>query len=79
MYIVHTVKRDEYMKQYTQTIGKNVYTVREKIGYLIVRKKDSLSGFLLYSCLEKLWNYIEGYGILFMLLRTANWNLVVTV
>lgn len=51
MYIVHTVKKDEYMEQYTQTIGKNVYTVRGKIGYLVVRKEDSLSVF--YSCVEK--------------------------
>lgn len=54
MYIVHTVKKDEYMKQYTQMIGKNVYTVRGKIGYLVVRKEDSLSVFLLYFCLEEI-------------------------
>ena len=53
MYIVHTVKKDEYMEQYTQTIGKNVYTVRGKIGYLIA-KKNSLSVFLLYHCLEEI-------------------------
>lgn len=47
VYIVHTVKKDEYMEQYTQTIGKNVYTVRGKFGYLIVRKEDLLSVFLL--------------------------------
>ena len=45
MYIVHTVKKDEYMEQYTQMIGKNVYTVREKFGYLIVRNGNSLSDF----------------------------------
>ena len=44
---MHTVKKDEYMEQYTQMIGKNVYTVRRKIGYLVVRKEDSLSVFLL--------------------------------
>lgn len=44
---MHTVKKDEYMEQYTQTIGKNVYTVRGKFGYLIVRKEDLLSVFLL--------------------------------
>jgi len=49
---VHTVKKDEYMERYTQMIGKNVYTVRGKFGYLIVRGKDSLSVFLLYLCLE---------------------------
>lgn len=42
---MHTVKKDEYMEQYTQMIGKNVYTVRGKIGYLIVGKKNSLSVF----------------------------------
>lgn len=50
MYIVHTVKKDGYMEQYTQTIEKNVYTVRGKFGYLIVRKENSLSVFLLYFC-----------------------------
>lgn len=35
---MHTVKNDGYMEQYTQTIGKNVYTVRGKFGYLVVRK-----------------------------------------
>lgn len=45
MYIVHTVKKDGNMEQYTQMIEKNVYTVRGKIGYLIVRKEDSLSVF----------------------------------
>ncbi len=54
MYIVHTVKKDEYMEQYTQMIGKNVYTVRGKIGYLIVRKKNSLSVFLFYPCLKEI-------------------------
>lgn len=43
---MHTVKKDGYMEQYTQTIGKNVYTVRGKFGYLVVRGKDSLSVFL---------------------------------
>lgn len=71
MYIVHTVKKDEYMEQYTQTIGKNVYTVRGKIGYLIVRK-NSLSVFYCIIVWRKLWNYIEWRGILFMLLRTTN-------
>ena len=28
-------------------IGKNVYTVRGKMGYLVVRKKSSLSVFIL--------------------------------
>ena len=42
---MHTVKKDGYMEQYTQMIGKNVYTVKGKIGYLIVRKKNSLSVF----------------------------------
>ena len=45
VYIVYTVKKDEYMEQYTQMIGKNVYTVREKFGYLIVRNGNSLSDF----------------------------------
>ena len=54
MYIVHTVKKDEYMEQYTQTIGKNVYTVGVNFGYLVVRKKNSLSVFLLYTCLEEI-------------------------
>ena len=45
MYIVHTVKKDGYMERYTQMIGKNVYTVSGKIGYLVVRKEDSLSVF----------------------------------
>lgn len=51
---MHTVKKYGYMEQYTQMIGKNVYTVRGKLGYLIVRKKDSLSVFLLYPCLEEI-------------------------
>ena len=51
---MYTVKKDGYMEQYTQTIGKNVYTVRGKFGYLIVRGKDSLSVFLLYTCLEEI-------------------------
>ena len=51
MYIVHTVKKDEYMEQYTQMIGRNVYTVRGKFGYLIVRNGNSLSVFLLYPYL----------------------------
>ena len=63
------------MEQYTQTIRKNVYTVRGKIGYLVVRKKNSLSVFYCISVWGKLWNYIEWHGILFMLLRTANDNL----
>ncbi len=42
---MYTVKKDEYMEQYTQMIGKNVYTVREKFGYLIVRNGNSLSDF----------------------------------
>ena len=54
MYIVHTVKKDGYMEQYTQAIGKNMYTVRRKFGYLVVRKKNSLSVFLLYPCLEEI-------------------------
>ena len=33
------------MEQYTQMIGKNVYTVREKFGQLIVRNGNSLSDF----------------------------------
>ena len=60
MYIVHTVKKDGYMEQYTQTIGKNVYTVREKIGYLIVSNGNSLSVFLSYFCLEEI---VELYGM----------------
>jgi hypothetical protein len=60
VYIVHTVKKDEYMEQYTQTIGKNVYTVREKIGYLIVSNGNSLSVFLSYFCLEEI---VELYGM----------------
>ena len=51
---MHTVKKDEYMEQYTQTIGKNVYTVGVNFGYLVVRKKNSLSVFLLYTCLEEI-------------------------
>lgn len=51
-FTVYTVKKDEYMEQYTQTIRKNVYIVREKIEYLMVRRKNSLSGFLLYPCLK---------------------------
>lgn len=54
MYIVHTVKKDEYMEQYTQMIGKNVYTVRGKVEKLIVREKNSLSVFLMCPCLEKI-------------------------
>ena len=53
MYIVHTVKKDGYMEQYTQMIGKNVYTVGGKFGYLVVRGKDSLSVFL-YPCLKEI-------------------------
>ena len=75
MYIVYTVKKDEYMEHYTQTIGKNVYIVRAKIGYLIVRKKNSLSVFYCILVWRKLWNYIEWRGILFMLLRITNRNL----
>lgn len=45
MYIVHTVKKDGDMEQYTQMIRKNVYTARGKFGYLIVRKENSLSVF----------------------------------
>lgn len=44
MYIVYTVKKDENMEQYTQMMGKNVYTVRGKYGLLVVRK-NSLSVF----------------------------------
>ena len=69
---MHTVEKDEYMEQYTQMIGKNVYTVRGKIGYLVVRKKNSLSVFYCIFVWRKLWNYMEWHGILFMLLRTAN-------
>lgn len=54
MYIVHTVKKDGYMEQYTQMIGKNVYTVRGKFGYLIVRKEDSLSVFLYHFFMEEM-------------------------
>lgn len=53
MYIVHTVKKDENMEQYTQAIGKNVYAVREKYGYLVMRKKLIIR-FLLYPCLEEI-------------------------
>ncbi len=60
MYIVHTVKKDEYMEQYTQMIGRNVYTVRGKFGYLIVRNGNSLSVFLSYFCLEEI---VELYGM----------------
>ena len=49
---MHTVKKDEYMEQYTQTIGKNVYTVGVNFGYLVVRKKNSLSVFLLSDISE---------------------------
>lgn len=70
------VKKDGYMERYTQMIGKNVYTVRGKIGYLIVRKKDSLSVFYCILVWRKLWNYIEWCGILFMLLRTTNYEFV---
>ncbi len=54
MYIVHTVKKDGNMKQYTQSIGKNVYRVREEFGYLMVRQKNSLSVSLFYPCLEEI-------------------------
>ena len=57
---MHTVKKDGYMEQYTQTIRKNVYTVREKIGYLIVSNGNSLSVFLSYFCLEEI---VELYGM----------------
>ena len=43
---MHAVKKDGNIERYTQMIGKDVYTVREKIGYLVVRKKNSLSVFL---------------------------------
>lgn len=62
---MHKVKKDEYMEQYTQTIEKNVFTVRGKIGYLIVRKRTHYQ-FFIVSVWRKLWNYIEGYGILFI-------------
>lgn len=75
MYIVHTVKKDGYMEQYTQAIGKNVYTVRRKFGYLIVRKRTHYQFFYYILVWRKLWNYIEWHGILFMLLRTTNPNL----
>ena len=75
MYKVYTVKKDEYMEQYTQTIGKNVYTVREEFGYLVVRKKNSLSVFYCILVWRKLWNYIEWRGILFTLFRITNRNL----
>ena len=74
MYIVYTVKKDEYMEQYKQMIGKNVYTVRGKIGYLVVRKEISLSVFYFILVWRKLWNYIEWRGILFVLIRTINWS-----
>ena len=45
---MHTVKKDGNIERYTQMIGKNVYTVSGKFGYLIVGGKDSLSVFLLY-------------------------------
>lgn len=54
MHIVHTVKKDEYMERYTQMIEKNVYAVRGKIRWLVVGKENSLSVFLLYSCLEEI-------------------------
>lgn len=34
------------MEQYIQMIGKNVYTVRGKIGYLVVRGKLIISFFV---------------------------------
>ncbi len=46
MYIVYTVKKDGYMEQYTQMIGKNVYAVRVKYRYLIVRKNPIISFFI---------------------------------
>lgn len=58
MYIVHTVKKDEYMEQYTQMIGKNVYTVRGKVRYLVVRRKLIIS-FLFHACLEELVSCIK--------------------
>lgn len=54
MYIVHTVKKDGYMEQYTQMIGKNVYTLRGKYGYLVVGKEKSLSVFLYHFFLEEM-------------------------
>ena len=54
---MHTVKKDEYMEQYTQMIGKNVYIVRRKIGYLVVRKKNSLSVFLCHYLEEMMELY----------------------
>lgn len=63
MYIVHTVKKDGYMERYTQMIGKNVYTVRGKFGYLIVRKEDSLSVFLLYDVRIQYCYFVELYGM----------------
>ncbi len=51
---MHTVKKDGYMEQYTQTIGKNVYAVRGKIGYLVVGKENSLSVFLYHFFLEEM-------------------------
>ena len=42
------------MEQYTQMIGKNVYTVRGKFGYLVVRKENSLSVFYCILVLEEI-------------------------
>ena len=42
------------MEQYTQMIGKNVYAVRGKYGYLVVRREDSLSVFLLSYCVKEI-------------------------
>lgn len=47
---MHTVKKDENMEQYTQTIGKNVYTVRGKTGYLVVRRELIISFFIVSFC-----------------------------
>lgn len=60
---MHTVKKDEYMERYTQMIGKNVYTVRGKIGYLVVRKEDSLSVFYILVLQNERW-----YAILLLAL-----------
>ena len=52
---MHAVKKDGNIERYTQMIGKDVYTVREKIGYLVVRKKNSLSVFYcqIFQCVGK--------------------------
>lgn len=42
------------MEQYTQMIGKNVYTLRGKYGYLVVGKEKSLSVFLYHFFLEEM-------------------------